>query len=149
MPAAPQPISPSAGSASVRIFCVNPKLVDRIWPLAKPLLEPAFHRTTDLTIESVEADVMSAMALLWLACKGAKIIAAATTAIVKTPRHKICIVTCAGGRRSRLWDQFMPIVEKYAGDEGCALVRVMGRDGWARVLSGYEQPWIVLDKRIG
>jgi len=130
----------------VKIFCVNPKVVAKIWPLAKPLLEPAFDETSDSTIEATEADVMSAMALLWLAWDGKKLIAAATTAINKTPRHKTCIVTSAGGIHSKLWDQFMPMVEKYAKDEGCERVRAVGRKGWAGVLSGYKQPWIVLDK---
>ena len=135
-----------AGSELAKIFCVNPKVADKIWPLAKPILEPAFDETSDSTIEATEADVMSGMALLWLAWDGKKLIAAATTAINKTPRHKICIVTSAGGIHSKLWKEFMPMVEKYARDECCERVRAMGRKGWAKVLNGYEQPWIVLDK---
>jgi hypothetical protein len=135
-----------AGQELAKIFCVDPMVVRNIWPLARPILEPAFDETSDSTIEATEADVMSGMALLWLAWDGKKLIAAATTAINITPRHKICIVTSAGGVHSKLWDQFMPMVEKYAKDEGCERVRAMGRNGWAKVLVGYEQPWIVLDK---
>jgi len=91
---------------------------------------------------------LSGAALLWLASEGARLVAAATTVISRTPRHKLCIVSCAGGEHSKLWDRFMPMVESYARAEGCDLVRAMGRKGWARVLQGYAQPWIVLDKRI-
>jgi hypothetical protein len=135
-----------AGLELAKIFCVDPKVVANIWPHAKPILEPAFDETSDSTIEATEADLMSGMALLWLAWDGKKLIAAATTAINKTPRHKVCIVTSAGGVNSKLWDQFMPMVEKYAKAEGCERVRIAGREGWKRVLSGYEQPWVVLDK---
>ncbi len=129
-----------------KIFCVDPKVVVNIWALAKPLLEPAFDDNSDSTIEATEADVMSGMALLWLAWDGKKLIAAATTSLVKTPRYKMCIVTSAGGVGSKLWNEFMPMVERYARDEGCGRVRAMGRQGWAKVLTGYEQPWVVLDK---
>jgi hypothetical protein len=143
-----QPIEPSTGSELVRIFCVDPKLVHRIWHLAKPILAPAFDKNSDATIEAVERDALCGLALLWLATDDGKLIAAATTAINQTPRHKICLVTSAGGVHSTLWDQFMPMVESYAKAEGCELVRAAGRAGWARVLTGYRQPWIVLDKRL-
>lgn len=119
-----------------------------VWKLAKPLLEPAFDEACDDTIVSIEENVIAGTALLWLASEGPKIIAAATTIVNKTPRHKVCIVHSAGGLHSRLWDQFMPMVENYARKEGCSRVRVAGREGWARVLMGYAQPWIVLDKVI-
>jgi hypothetical protein len=129
-----------------KIFCVDPKVVDRVWKLARPILEPAFSDNSDSTIEATEADVLSGISFLWVAWDGNKILAAATTVLVKTPRYKMCIVTSAGGVGSKLWNEFMPLVEQYARDEGCERVRAMGRQGWAKVLSGYEQPWIVLDK---
>lgn len=141
-----RPIEHSHGSVSVKIFCVDPKVVHRVWQLARPILEPAFDDSSDSTIEATEDDVLSGLSFLWIAWDGWKVVAAATTGLVTTPRHKICIVTSAGGINSMLWDQFMPMVEKYAKDEGCDLVRAMGRKGWAKMLSSYEQPWIVLDK---
>lgn len=135
-------------SPSVKIFCVDPKVVHRIWKLVRPILEPAFNDTSDSTIEATEADVLSGLSFLWVAWDGNKIVAAITTGLVKTPRHKICIVTSAGGVNPRLADQFMPMIEKYAKDEGCDLVRAAGRRGWIKMLPDYEQPWIVLDKRL-
>lgn len=123
-------------------------MVHRIWPKVKPLLEPAFDEGCDATIEVTEADVLSGVAFLWVAWDGWQIVAAVTTALDKTPRHKMCVVTSAGGVGARLADQFMPMIEQYARAEACDLVRVMGRKGWAKILNGYEQPWIVLDKRL-
>lgn len=147
MQALEPPIAHSTGSESVRIFCVDPKVVAKIWPHVRPFLERAFDHSSDSTIEATEKDVLSGASFLWVAWDG-KIIAAATTVLLKTPRHKICLVTSAGGIGTKLWGQFMPMVEKYAVKEGCDLVRIVGRKGWVRVLRGYEQPWIVLEKRI-
>lgn len=149
MQAQPARIEPSHGSGSAKVFCVDPKLVHRVWKMVRPLLDLAFSDNSDSTIEATEADVLSGLSFLWIAWDGSKITAAITTALIQTPRHKICIVTSAGGVDRGLWEQFMPKVESYAKAEGCDLVRAMGRKGWARVLTDYEQPWIVLDKRVG
>lgn len=109
-------------------------------------MQDAFDDSCDDTIESIAENVRAGTALLWLATDGPQIVAAATTVINTTPRHKVCIVHSAGGKHTGLWDQFMPMVERYAKAEGCARVRVAGREGWKRVLKGYSQPWIVLDK---
>lgn len=127
---------------------MDPKVARRVWRLAEPLLSPAFDEDCDDTIEVVRRDVEGGISLLWIAWDGREVVAAAVTVIIHSPRHKICAVSCAGGINTRLWDLFMPMVENYAKAEGCDLVRVMGRKGWARVLDGYRQPWIVLDKRI-
>ena len=148
MQARAQPIGHLAGSRSAKILCVDPKVAPQLWRHVEPLLAPAFDHASDATIEVIEADLASGMQLLWVAWDGARIVAAATTALNQTPRHKLCIVTAAGGVHLKLWDQFMPMVEAYAKAEGCARVRVMGRKGWAGVLRGYSQPWVVLDKVI-
>lgn len=148
MPAVAPATAPSPGLPSVRIICVDPKIAPRLWPHVRELLAAAFTKESDSTIEAVEADVRSGSALLWVAWDGWKVVAAATTTLLETPRHRLCLVTAAAGVHTKLWDQFMPMVERYARDEDCDTVRVAGRPGWARVLRGYRAPWVVLDKRI-
>lgn len=103
---------------------------------------------SDMTIESLEHDVMRGMQLLWIGWDGFRIVAGGTTSLGLTPAHKICSITAAFGVNTRLWDKFIPMVEKYAREEGCSRLRVAGREGWKRVLKGFEEPWIVLERKL-
>jgi hypothetical protein len=48
-------------------------------------------------------------------------------------------------------DKWLPLlaqIEDWARAEGAALVRIMGRPGWARVLSGYSVTNVVLERQL-
>lgn len=136
-------------SRSVEIYCVAPAFVPTIWPKVRAWFATVFDDyPADTTIEVTEADVLSGMQLLWIAVEGLSIVAAATTALCKTPARKFCQVTACYGVNTKLWGKFMPKVEAYAKAEGCQSVRLSGRRGWMRVLSDYQQPWIVLEKDL-
>ena len=145
---APRLTEPSDSSASASIYCVAPVLVPRVWGYVRPrFAEVLRDYPSDTTIEVTEADVLSGLQLLWIAFDHG-IVAAATTAICITPARKFCSIPLAFGVNTRLWDQFIPMVEKYARDEGCVSLRICGRPGWKRVLKGFSEPWIVLDKDL-
>jgi hypothetical protein len=151
MPAPQASIAPSAISQSgeCECICINPERVLEIWPLARGLVKRAFESGIgDSTFEETEHAIMSGLALLWLAWDGSAIIVAVTTELVKTPRHKICLVTSCGGTELASWVGFMRNIEAYASAEGCDVVRVMGRRGWKRALPEFHEPWIVLDKAL-
>ncbi|HYM31802.1 MAG TPA: hypothetical protein VEU47_10905 [Candidatus Cybelea sp.] len=103
---------------------------------------------SDATFEATEADVLAIRQLLWVAFDGTDCVACATTAIDHTPARKLCRITSASGVNTKLWDRFMPMVEAYARNEGCASLRVEGRKGWKRVLKDFDEPWIVLNKEL-
>jgi hypothetical protein len=103
---------------------------------------------SDTTIEATEKDVMTGMQLLWVAFEGSDIVAAATISLYTTPAGKLCAITLAFGVNTGLWDEFIPMVECYARAEGCTNLRIAGRRGWKRVLKGFSEPWIVLDKEL-
>lgn len=86
--------------------------------------------------------------LLWVAWADGRVIAAVTTELVCVPRGKLCVITCGGGEAMRRWLKFLRQIERYAKAEGCNSLRVMGRKGWEKMLPGYVQPFIVLDKAL-
>jgi hypothetical protein len=62
---------------------------------------------------------------------------------------KVCTLTaCAGNERDR-WLPLMEKIEQYAIDEGCSSMRIYGRKGWERVLTGYRAEHVILEKRLG
>ena len=134
-------------SPSDRAICVDPKQVDQVWPLVRSLLsEAARHGFSNFGL--IEADVLSGGSLLWLVWNGESIQAAAVTELIERDGAKeCCIALCAGSKMSEWIDAYADI-ERFARDEECRTIRIIGRKGWERALSGYRQACVVLEKEL-
>jgi hypothetical protein len=160
--------------AGLEIICVDPALVHRVWPLCSHLIRAAMQRGGLGAYEPVEEAVHAGRALLWLATDGQTIHAAAVTQLAQTEWRKVCeIIACGATPSPRLrgeggvrggneregrarWLHLIETIEDFARAEGCSAMRIVGRKGWARVLSrgGFEtRPYrvkhIVLEKELG
>ena len=88
-------------------------------------------------------------ALLWLAFDGDKTYGAAVTQIVVYPNgRRVCVILACAGHHWSHWSNTIENIEMYARLEGCAAVRLSGRKGWKRVLRGYREPWVMLEKDL-
>jgi hypothetical protein len=134
--------------SSVELVCVDPKHIDAIWPHAEPLLRSACRRTGLNAFADIEADMLSGRSLLWIAWNGEAIEAAAATVLINSEVGKVCVITACGGRGIKRWLPLVAGIETYARNEGCALVRIYGRNGWQRVLEGFEQRHVIMDKEL-
>jgi hypothetical protein len=134
--------------SSVELVCVDPERVHEIWPYVAPLLKAACVRTELNAFADVEADILSGRSLLWIAWNGQGIDAAAATVLINSEIGKVCVITACGGRDLQRWLPLLAGIENYARDEGCARVRIFGRKGWLRVLKGFQQKCIVIDKDL-
>lgn len=137
---------------SAELACVDPKRVHEIWPKVAPLLRRATVRTGLSAFADIERDILHGSALLWLAISsegGAAVIdAVASTSLQQTDAGKVCVITgCAGGNMRR-WLPLITRIEAYAKAEGCRCLRIFGRKGWLRVLDGYRETSVVLDKQL-
>jgi len=131
------------------LVCVDPTQVEKIWPHARLLLQSAFvGRQHDDTIEAIEADVMSGASLLWIIWDGTGLLAAATTKVMSSPTRKVLRVECAAGREMHRWLHLLRGIEDYGREQGCAVCRIEGREGWKSWLPDYRQPHIVLEKAL-
>ncbi len=97
---------------------------------------------------------------------GKRIAAAAVTALHETEWRKVCVVVACGarpreggdlGRRHGAgtrpregggWLALLDGIENYARKAGCSAVRIMGRKGWARVLTSYRAKRIILERDL-
>lgn len=132
---------------TIGLICADPVWVDGIWPFAKPLIKSAIERTGLSDFDEIERDVLAGHQLLWVALSGA-IEAAATTKLVKVGSEKICILVACGGEQRKRWLPLFDRIENYARAEGCTRVRVYGRKGWERVLTGYRAENVILEKAL-
>jgi hypothetical protein len=133
--------------SSVDLLCVNPDDIHKVWPLAKDLIRAAVERTDLSDFADVEYDVLSGDQLLWLAISD-HVEAAATTHLIKTRGKPVLVLTACSGHERERWLPLFARIEKYAKDEGCSRVRIYGRRGWERVLSGYHAAHVILEKDL-
>jgi hypothetical protein len=135
--------------STAELVCVDPERVHEIWPHVRHLLRAACRRTELNAFADIEADILSGRSLLWLAWNGRAIEAAAATILINSDIGRVCIVTVCGGRGMTHWLPLLGEIEAYAKREVCARMRIFGRKGWLRLLDGYTQKHIIMDKDLG
>lgn len=133
---------------TLKIVCVDKSLIYRTWPYVEPLLRKAFIRTGFALFSDLERDVFDGKALVWIAWDGKSIMAAWAIALHPTDAGLVCSVLACGGERMCDWLPLVGAMEQFAKDEGCKRVRIVGRKGWSRVLDGYREKHVVLEKEL-
>lgn len=128
---------------SVDLICVPPKEVDQVWQYAGPMIRAAIEQTNLSDFADIEKAVFAGEQLLWLAISD-KIEAAATTHLSRN----VCTLTACSGHQRERWMPLLGMVENYARNEGCHTMRLYGRRGWERVLSGYRVEHVVMEKSL-
>lgn len=131
------------------LVCVDPRRVSEVWPHVSLLLRGACRRTRLNAFADIEADILAGRSLLWVAWNGRTIESAAATIQIDSESGKVCIITVCGGNGMKRWLPLIGQIENYARREGCARVRIYGRKGWLRVLDGYQQKYVIMDKEFG
>jgi hypothetical protein len=143
----------SAGDRKCQLICVDPARVHEIWPHVRALIFAAMQRGDLSSFRPVEDRVLRGDALLWIAWSGegsgaGHIEAAAVTELQETEWRKVCVIVACAGKAMIRWLALAEEIEGYARAEGCSCVRIVGRKGWARVLSSYKTKRIILEKDL-
>lgn len=143
-----RPIGPSALSASVETVCVAPDRVAAFWPHVRGFIEAAIIRCGDWSEAAVLDLLMTERGLLWIRTDGEAVSGAGVTQLIEARHGLTCTVVVYGGACDD-WNAAFAPIEAYAAAEGCAAIRIQGREGWKRVFPGYGLEWITLEKRLG
>ena len=133
-------------SASVETVCVAPDRVAAFWPHVREFIVSALERCRNAT-EAEIARALCSDALLWVRVDGYASKGAGVTRLFNGPLGLTCDVMVYGGPCDDWNTAFAPI-EAYAKAEGCAAIRIEGREGWKRVFPDYELTSITLMKRL-
>jgi hypothetical protein len=145
--------------AGCHLVCVPPDKVALAWPSVRSPIFAAMKRGDLSSFGPVEDSVLRGDALLWLAIvrddgserangQGGCVQAAAVTELHQTEWRKVCVVVACGGSNMGRWIGLIEKIEAYARAEGCEATRIIGRKGWARVLTSYQTKRIVLEKDL-
>lgn len=137
------------GSKShVDVVAVPPMLVSELWPIVLPMIERAYSAVDRFVPSDLKKRLCLGDDLLWLAKRGnTQILAICISSLEPRPSGTTCLLKAAAGRELQEWVGTEEI-EKYAKAEGCVRVWSEGRDGWERVMPGYERVGVILEKRI-
>ena len=132
--------SSTLSSSSVEIVLIPTEGVERLWPIAAPLLEKATKRTRKIDLSSLRECALDGSMQLWLAYDSEEdgVIASMATEIVTyTSGLKSARILLFGGLHLNRWASMIATVEKWALYEGCSTVEMVGRRGWGRVYPDY------------
>lgn len=134
------------------VFCVAPVAVPQTWPLVERLLDDGYAAADEITPPDLQDWLTAGKGLLWVAVLDDRVLAACVTTLVARRSGLICRVMSGGGESMERWQaDWLDTIERYARQEGCAKVRIDGRRGWERALSGfgYRQTGVCLEKGLG
>lgn len=129
-------------------ICIAPDQVREFWPHVAPLIRRSVERADLGSFAAVEHGVLAGDYLLWLVHDGSRIFAAVLTALETTELRTVCNIVACGGSEMNRWLGLLPQIEAYAAAEGCAAVRIIGREGWQRVLPAYRKRRVVLERTL-
>lgn len=133
--------------SSVKLLCISPGDVKKFWRHVRPFIIEAMFRGGG-EYKGVKQSVFSGVDNLWIAWDGARIIAAAITSLGTINDEKTCTIVACGGDDWPKFGHLIEGLEKFAKDEGCTVVRINGRRGWQRALTGYDLQSVVLRKEL-
>ncbi len=133
---------------TAELSCVDPKQAAAIWPHVSAGILRAMERGGMGHFHTVENDVLSGNAYLWLAIEGSQVMASAVTQVFGTNGTRHCTIVACAGQDWEKWGNLIEGLEKYAHEENCNYVEICGRPGWLRRLPGYRLAKIVIRKDV-
>lgn len=133
---------------SVDLVCVDPALINQVWPLAREFVKAAMVEGGLSSFAEVEADIYRGSNLLWLVwdAENSALMAAAVTSLNLVNGAMVGTVVAAGGKGLNQFGHLLPRLEQHFRDEGCVSSRICGRKGWGRYYPDYRIRAVILEK---
>jgi hypothetical protein len=129
----------------VSVFALAAKEIDVAWPLLETHIY-RLERLGHIGADEIKEDLKQAKKQLWGYHVDGRIIGIAITRVTTTTCEIVaaCGTSTAGGQIQELYER----IERWARDSGRIRMRVIGRKGWLRVIAGYRQTGIVMEKDL-
>lgn len=126
-----QTSEPLESSDKVRLLAIPPADVDRVWPIAEPMLARATDLTQKIDTRSLRGELLHGRMQLWIIADPGEVHASMVTTLrVFTSGWRTCQVLLVGGRGAHHWmDEMIGTLENYAMDEGCHAIEFASTPG--------------------
>ena len=134
----------------ISVLGVPSREVDAWWEQLKPHLE-RFERETQRTdAETIRRQAKERERQIWAVSRDMVVIAVAVTEIYELASGRVCWIWVAAGDVPDPDDMrsVYQRIEDWARSIGCTSIGINGRKGWLRVLPGFKQTAIVIEKDL-
>ena len=103
----------------------------------------------DFTTDAILTSVLTNTSMLWVTKDNDEVIGVTVIEVQDFPTaRKMCIHLC-GGERIKEWvDVGISTLEDFARSLDCEYVYMAGRPGWLKLLDGYKQTQVILEKGL-
>jgi len=124
--------------------CYVAEEIPYVWDRAAPLVQQALNRGSNYSLEDIIEGLFNKTMQLWTYHGFECVMVTA----VQEDDVKFLLFVAMGGRGLNGWIKYLPIVEEWAKNEGCAEMRIYGRHGWSRHLPDFQVEYTKMSKRI-
>lgn len=123
----------------VRLYSVNSTHIDKVWPLAAPLIERSLkHAHGKYKIEDILESIIDKNMLLWVIFNNDELSAAFVTICLEYPQERTLQIDFCGGKDHKKWvGKVWDVLSEYARFHGCKAMEIPGREGWDRAITPY------------
>ena len=123
------------------------------WDAFGKLIEPVMQHTADYTVQNVVDNVRSGDMQGWAIVEDEQCVGAIATRVCTFESGLVaCTVVAAGTSKTKFsysdWRGIIATIEGFAKHNGCDIVRIAGRAGWAKVLPEYDTSYVCIEKRV-
>lgn len=127
------------------VFCLGSEQIDRFWYEILPHLE-RLEENGDILASEVKEALKRAEMQLW-GYQDGRMVGVCITQVTKS---KVLWIYGAAGTETAK-GQILAVhsaIEAWAREQGLRKLKLQGRKGWLRILEGYAQTGIVLEKEL-
>lgn len=117
----------------------HPQHLDRY----SPMIARVLARWPEASVREVLDAVRVGTAQLFEAGPNGVIV----TRLIEEPTRLVCLVWLASGDLGLLLDRYED-VEAWAKSQGVDCMRIQGREGWQRMLPGFQRTGVILEKGL-
>jgi hypothetical protein len=136
-------------SGLMRLYQVGVERLPDYWLLVSPLLNLACIRSENrYQLGDVVQRIADGLMQLWIVAGPTEIETALVTEIIVYPEFKAARISLLGGRYRENWTGFEPELAAWAKANGCAVLQVIGRPGWERVLPEWRKVSVTLERNL-
>lgn len=131
------------------IFTAQSDTLPFLWPHALPHIQRFAEETLLIDPDELYREILENQKQLWLFEDDGKVVLAVVTEIWKSAAGQICTIKIAAGTCGHeVLRNMSEEIEIWARNEGCVGIEICGRKGWSRVLDGFKQTGVILEKDL-
>jgi hypothetical protein len=130
------------------IFTASPETLDRLWPLVLPHLERFSRETLLVNTADLYTRIKDSHEQLWLLERDGDVVLVVVTEVTVAASPICRIRVGAGTAGHEALRDMCDEIERWAVRMGCVGMEICGRKGWLKVLDGFTQTGVILEKDL-